>query len=152
MAFRETITPEMQCRWFASVQNDRNLYWIIQSAGHRVGVANLKDIDRTAATAEAGIYIAEPFAEQAIVGFGVGMTLLDIAFDRLGLSRVVAHVLRSNERAIRYNLALGYQRCAAQAGQENQRYEITPERFRESISSIRKLFVARCSIDIEFDS
>ena len=45
MEYREHITPEMQEEWFESVNNNNNLYFIIEYKGKKIGPTNGKDID-----------------------------------------------------------------------------------------------------------
>src|SRR4051812_30685 len=59
MEFREHITAEMQRQWFGRINNDRNYYFVIEANGERLGVINLKDIDRDRRTGEAGVFLIE---------------------------------------------------------------------------------------------
>ena len=45
MEYRETITPEMQKKWFDKLNNGKdNFYFIIQYKGEDIGLINVKDI------------------------------------------------------------------------------------------------------------
>lgn len=46
MEYRETITPEMQKKWFDKLNNGKdNFYFILQYKGEDIGLINVKDID-----------------------------------------------------------------------------------------------------------
>ena len=57
MNYREYITSEMQERWFQTINNDNNLYFIIEYEGKEVGIINIKDIDYENKRGERGIFI-----------------------------------------------------------------------------------------------
>ena len=42
MEFHEEITPHMQENWFNRINNDNNLYYIIQYEGNDIGLINIK--------------------------------------------------------------------------------------------------------------
>jgi hypothetical protein len=54
--------------------------------------------------------------------------------------RIYAHILRTNDRAIRYNLQLGFELCPGQEDVENQEYLLTPEKYLEKSAKLRKAF------------
>ncbi|MBN9165050.1 MAG: hypothetical protein BGO98_36710 [Myxococcales bacterium 68-20] len=127
MVFRDLITPEMQRAWFAALDKAKNLYWIIEAAGARVGVIHLKDIDLELKSAEWGIYIVDE-ERGAMAVLKSAIALFDVAFDELGLERIRATVLPTNDRAIRMNVALGM--SAVESTTTALQYEVTPERYR----------------------
>lgn len=45
MVYRERITAEMQKEWFKTIDNNLNLYFIIEYKGKKIGLINGKDID-----------------------------------------------------------------------------------------------------------
>ena len=59
MNFRETITPEMQMKWFKSIDNFNNLYFIIHYKNEKVGLGNIKNIDWEKREGEVGIFISK---------------------------------------------------------------------------------------------
>ncbi len=128
MAYRETITPEMQLSWFHSINNSQNLYFVFEYKGEKIGVFNAKDIDWEKGTMETGIFIAvEKYINTetpllAVLSFG------DIGV-RIFKMDIYAHILRSNARAIRYNKLLGFELCENQNDVENQLYKLNKEKF-----------------------
>ncbi|MFA5416815.1 MAG: GNAT family N-acetyltransferase [Bacteroidales bacterium] len=136
MEYREYITPEMQERWFNSINNQNNLYFIVEFNDEKIGVFNGKDIDWDNGTMETGIFIAdEKYLNTEIPLMAV------LTFGELGL-RVFnmnsnAHILKSNHRAIRFNKLLGFELCEGQDSLENQLYKLNKERFFKSVKLLR---------------
>lgn len=108
MAYREEITPVMQERWFAKVEEQGDLYFIINSNSIDVGVINLRDIDNDSREAEMGIFIAAHSHQNGFTSFKAALCLYDFAFGVMRLKRLKTQVLDDNKRAIRFNRGFGY--------------------------------------------
>lgn len=80
--------------------------WVIEADGQLVGQLNLTEIDLRRGSAEAGIWVESGVARQGVAGLAMSM-LLDEAFTRLGLTRVVAPVAATNVGTQRGALAVG---------------------------------------------
>jgi RimJ/RimL family protein N-acetyltransferase len=124
MSFRDTITPAMQESWFARLDPVRDHYFIIEARGQDVGLANLKDLDPVARTAEGGIFLARASERDGTVGLAAILTLYDHGFGALALATITAHILSDNARAIRFNTALGFRCDGAQEGAANPRWSL----------------------------
>lgn len=57
--YQEYITPEMQEKWFQSIQNMHNLYFIVVYQGKKIGVVNAKNIDWDKGECESGIFFPD---------------------------------------------------------------------------------------------
>ncbi|MDP2722968.1 MAG: GNAT family N-acetyltransferase [Bacteroidales bacterium] len=136
MEYRDYITPEMQERWFNSINNQNNLYFIFEFNDEKIGVFNGKDIDWEKGIMETGIFIAE---EKYL---NTELPLMAVfTFGELGL-RVFnmtsyAHMLKSNKRAIRFNKLLGFELCEGQDTLDNQLYKLNKESFFKSVKLLR---------------
>lgn len=108
MVWRGHITPAMQQRWFASVDNDRNYYFVLNKDGQDIGLMNIKDIDREAGTGEKGSLIWDTASRGQHIGTKASLMLLDFAFDTLCLECVRIHVLRSNPRSLAMYAKFGF--------------------------------------------
>ena len=151
MEFQEHITPAMQQEWFGRVNNGRNYYFVVEVDQRGIGVVNLKDVDTAAGTAEAGIFLIEDPA-RSLVAYPCALAILRFAFDVLGLSRVRAHILRDNTRAIRFNLALGYVLCDAQDQVANQKYYLDRHAFEKvSMPLAKRIQAAGLPVDLPID-
>jgi len=107
MVYREYISPEMQEAWFRSVNNNDNLYFIIEYKGKKIGLINGKDINWEEKSMETGIFIWDRYYRKTHIP-----TLCTIIFAELGVAiwglKPRATILRSNERALKYNKMLGF--------------------------------------------
>jgi RimJ/RimL family protein N-acetyltransferase len=107
MIFRETITPEMQEKWFERVNNDSNLYFIIVHKGQEIGLINIKDIDYNAGIGEGGIFIYDEQKLGSDISYRAHLVLFDYVFFTLHLNAIRSKILISNQRASRFASFLG---------------------------------------------
>lgn len=107
MIYKENITPEMQKKWYQSVNNEFNYYFIILSQDTPVGLANLKDIDNKLNTAEWGVFLNSSKYLNGIIGIQSTISLLEFAFNELGLKLVRSRILLTNQSAVKFNKQLG---------------------------------------------
>ena len=107
MYTRHEIALEEHASWYAraSVQPGRHLL-IFEIGGSAQGFVNLHE-SAPGGIAEWGFYVA-PDASRG-TGGRLGQSLLNHAFEVLGLHKLCAEVLGFNERSIRFHLRLGFQ-------------------------------------------
>ena len=107
MVYREYITPEMQKKWFASINNNNNLYFIIEYKGKKIGLINGKDINWEDMSMETGIFIWHKYYRKSHIP-----TICSMIFADVGVTIWKLHpratILKSNEKALRYNKSLGF--------------------------------------------
>ncbi|MDR3057776.1 MAG: GNAT family N-acetyltransferase [Prevotella sp.] len=139
MEFREYITPEMQEKWFKTINNDNNFFFIIEYQDKEVGLVDLKNIDYQLKTGEAGIFIYDNDYLNGIVPFCSLLCLYDFFFETLKMEKVMAHVLRDNKRAIKFNLAFGYELQPDQEQILNQLYCLERENYFEKRGFITQI-------------
>lgn len=108
MIFQDEITPEMQKKWFATIDNDFNYYFVISYNGEDIGLSNVKDIDSTYSKGEVGIFIANLQWLCSDIPVRVALCGTDFCFEQLGLEELNIHIRKDNERAIRFNMAFGF--------------------------------------------
>lgn len=136
MEFREHITQEGQKKWFESINNNNNLYFIISYKGEKIGLINSKEIQWNPLQSEAGLFIWEQsYWHTSIPAFST-LVLLEIAFfiDQAEVS--YCSVLSDNPRAQHFNKQLGYELLPGQETVYNQRYQLTKARFFRKTSKI----------------
>ncbi len=107
MIYQEYITPEMQVKWFEKINNDNNLYFIIEDGGQDVGMINVKDIDYSKGEGEGGIFIYEDRLLNSDFAYRAHIVLFDYAFDIIGLNGIISEIQPTNVRAIRFASFLG---------------------------------------------
>jgi len=100
MHFKGRITVEMQEKWFESINNFSNYYFILQSGQSKIGLVNFHGVDSDLRNAETGIFIwNDDFLGSGIPVLSL-LILLGFGYHFLGLSSVYGYVLGNNIRAI----------------------------------------------------
>lgn len=108
MNFRDEITKEMQLKWYQSIDNINNYYFMIIKNNVKIGLTEVKKINYKTFTAEAGIFIFEDKFLNATISYESILLLMNFAFENLMIKQLNIQVLESNKRAIRFNKSLGY--------------------------------------------
>lgn len=153
MVYREHITPEMQKKWFASINNNNNLYFIIEYKGKKIGLINGKDIDWKDMSMETGIFIWHKYYRKSHVP-----TLCSMIFADIGVSvwklKPRATILKGNEKALKYNKMLGFK--VIEDDPDKEYVKLTLEK--ESLGLIAKklrvainLMIGDADVKIEFE-
>lgn len=105
MVVNEYITTPMQEKWFSSINNDLNYYFIAEFNEEKVGVINVKNINNN--SGEGGIYLASEKYENTSVVARIVLCFNDFIFDELKLDFICSHVKRNNIKAIASTIAQG---------------------------------------------
>lgn len=140
MEFRDTITPEMQERWFEKINNSKNdLFFIIVADGKDIGLINIKDIEWDKKTGETGIFIWDDECLNSDYGLRSALCIHDFAFNELGLETLHGHTLASNRRANRLNKALGYNVLPNQDDIDNKAVLLYKKDYFEKTAMMKKI-------------
>ncbi|MHB8258780.1 MAG: hypothetical protein ACYDCN_01905 [Bacteroidia bacterium] len=126
MEHQNYITSEAQKKWFTSINNKLNYYFIIEFEGKKVGLINAKNYMPKKGFGEGGIFIGDKNYELSFAAVFGTLCILNFVFFTLKLcekSRV--RILRTNERAIHYNKLIGYKLLPVQENVYNQLYELS---------------------------
>lgn len=107
MVYREHITADMQKKWFASINNNNNLYFIVEYKGKKIGLINAKDVDWENMEMESGIFIWDKYYRKTHIPTLATMLFAEVGVDLWQL-KPTATILKSNERALKYNKAIGF--------------------------------------------
>lgn len=145
MEFRKYITPEMQKKWFESIDNFNNFYYIIIYKNEKIGLINEKNINWEAKiseggdkSSEAGLFIWETKYAETFVPILTSLCLIEIGFYLLQWTKTYIRVLKGNKKAIEYNMNLGFNLCEGQEDINNQLYVLTKQSFEQKAKKIRK--------------
>lgn len=140
MEYREHITPKMQEKWFDSINNYNNFYYLIIYRDDKVGLINEKNIMRHGEeeVSEAGLFVSNEKYKKTHIPLLASLMLLEVNFYILGGKISYIRTLRDNKEAIAYNKSLGYLLCEGQEEVQNQKYYLTPESFEAKTAKIRK--------------
>jgi UDP-4-amino-4,6-dideoxy-N-acetyl-beta-L-altrosamine N-acetyltransferase len=139
MEFREEITEEMQQKWFHSIDNINNNYYIIHDGENKIGLIYGAEIDWTAGiTHNGGIFIAEDEYWNTYFPLSATLLLMEISFI-LGLKQVYVKILKDNYKAIQFNTNIGFKILPDQEKENNQKYVLTLESYEEKTLKLRQL-------------
>ena len=139
MEYREYITKEMQQKWFESIDNPDNNYYIIIYKDEKIGLINEKGYNRfSSQTSESGLFLANDKFKNSFVPVLCSLILLETNFFFLGGKESYIRILKDNAASISYNTQLGYELCPKQEEVENQQYVLTRARFIEKTLKLRK--------------
>lgn len=134
MLDQRIITPEQQERWFDSINNANNFYFVIHYQRKKIGLIHSKNIDWQAREDEGGIFIWDHTLDGTGLYTKASILLMQLCFSIAGLKRTYAQVHADNRQAYHYNLALGYRPTEA-----NDKLVLTQEIYQSRIPKLRIL-------------
>jgi UDP-4-amino-4,6-dideoxy-N-acetyl-beta-L-altrosamine N-acetyltransferase len=110
MVYQQVITMDEHLKWYKRIsESDTNYYWSILVDGESIGLVNIKDIDWKNRTGEGGLFIGDTKYQNSMISFIANILVLDFAFSNIGLKNVNCTILNSNTRAVKFNLAFGFE-------------------------------------------
>lgn len=128
MEYQHYIKATEQKKWFESINNKFNYYFIIEFENKKVGMINSKNYNPTIGFSEGGIFIWDKNYINSFVAILSTLCMLNFIFHHLKISKVsMARILSNNPRAIAYNKQIGYKLQPNQEKIENQLYQLTEE-------------------------
>jgi RimJ/RimL family protein N-acetyltransferase len=138
MHYQGIITEEMQSHWYKALDKSKNLYFIIVAHSKKVGLINLKDIHQHFKTAEAGIFIGDREYADTMIPILATITLMEFAFDSLGIKILKAKMSSTNEKVIEFNKRIGYQREEYQSDNQFHYYQTDRDAFYLATNGIKE--------------
>ncbi len=151
MEYREYITPGMQKKWFSSINNINNNYFLIITESKTIGLISGTQINwEEGITLNGGIFIWDRDYQETFYPSKASLLLTDFSF-YLGMKSTYIKVLRDNLRSIHFNKLLGYKLCDGQENIYNQQYILTAENYFNSVQPIRKVIDAQGNIKLIID-
>jgi len=125
MEYKNYIFPEAQKKWFASIDNKLNYYFIIEFENKKIGLINVKNYDRIAGFGEGGIFIWDKNYIGSFAAVFSSLCLLNFMLLKVSVSiKSRVRILSTNDSAIHYNKLLGYKLLQDQEKELNQLYEL----------------------------
>lgn len=139
MEYREEITPEMQEKWFERINNSkRDFYFVIEFDNKEIGLINIRDVNFEKGEGEPGIFIWDDDYLETDAPMRASFCMGYFIWEVLKLKRQIIHILRSNKRAIKYNLSFGFILGEGQENVENQEYSLSKDRYLEKTGRLRR--------------
>ena len=125
MEYKNYIFPDAQKKWFTSIDNKLNYYFIIEFENKKIGLINVKNYDRLAGFGEGGIFIWDKNYVGSFAAVFSSLCLLNFMLLKVNVcSKSRVRILSNNDRAIHYNKLLGYKLISGQERELNQLYEL----------------------------
>ena len=149
MVFRDEITPEMQYRWYASIDREREAYSIVVFRGRRVGLTQLRNIDSVARSAEGGLIIFRGEDQNGLLTYRAALAGMDWNFLERGLTSLWVTVLKSNSRARRLVRSLGYVLHDPDPAGDVLRGEVTAAAYFRASAPWRQVIRAETDAEVE---
>lgn len=136
MQFQEELSREDQEKWYATLDMNQNLYWIIRAHAYPIGLIQIKDVDLQNSSGEAGIFVGEPSYLEMPQPMLAILFMMELAFFALELKKLRAKIRTGNQHAISFNQKLGYKLLPDQH-EEFQYYEVSEGEFSLATARIR---------------
>jgi UDP-4-amino-4,6-dideoxy-N-acetyl-beta-L-altrosamine N-acetyltransferase len=136
---RDFISPEQQKRWFSQLDLSCHQYFVIHSNDKKVGLVYVTKIDHTKKTGTPGIFIDPDARRDPLLAFRSIFALLDYCFDNLGLEKLFAEVLKTNQKAIELNRAFGYEFVPGAGTEEYDLYVLTKATCQKKTEPFKRL-------------
>lgn len=137
MEFQEYITPQMQEEWFTAINNINNHYFLIEYQGLDIGMIHCSQINWQEKSGDSGLFIHDERFFSTPVSVFASLALLDIFFLLFDLQVIKAKVKADNERAVNYNINLGFTINEGEEGKIFQTYSLTKDRYFSEVSHLR---------------
>ena len=137
--YRKPITQEQQLRWFESIDNHQNYFYLIEYRGRKTGLISTFDINWEAMTAHGGIFMWDDTVTETPIPVYAVLAMLDFNFKVLGLQRMYIKVKSTNRKAIIYNKKLGYKLLPGQKGRQFQNYYLNKKNYTKSTNLLHKV-------------
>ena len=138
MEYREHITEKMQTKWFNSINNINNFYFIIEYNDTPIGLINSSNINRVTGVADTGLFVWDDKYINSPVPVLASLGMLDAFFKIFGLRKVTAKVKNDNTKAINYNASLGFKLVSAYKNSDFSLYELHSAHYFEHAAILRK--------------
>ncbi|MBW6484094.1 MAG: GNAT family N-acetyltransferase [Vicingaceae bacterium] len=108
MIYRDYISEEQQQKWFESIDNFNNFYYLIFYNHQPIGLINDRNLDWKNLTSEAGLFIWDEKYLKSIVPALATLTLIELGFEVLSWNKTTIKILASNTEALAYNKQIGF--------------------------------------------
>lgn len=133
MLFRETITKDMQKKWFKSVNNACNVYFLILHGKKKIGLTNSANINWKKRSAEGGIFLWDADYVGTPIPLIASLISFELFFHVFKLKYCFIKVLKNNDTAIKFNEMFGFKRISENPGKEYYDYKLFAGDYKKNI-------------------
>jgi len=136
MIYQKNISKCRQRRWFKSINNIHNYYFLIQYEGKFIGLVNGKDADYDNRTMEGGMFLWDKEYWNTHIPVIASIVMNDCSFFISNFKLITAKIVTSNNHALKFNLNIGYEVKEEKNGFVVM--HLTKENYLKKIEKIRK--------------
>jgi len=153
MFYQKIISSEEQKKWFASINNDWNYYYLIDYKGKTVGMVHGTILSYEERTARGGILIWDKLALNSHLPVIASICVNDLTFLIMEMKVTTAEMRSDNKIAIAYNLSLGYTMLEEYVDEGKIIMELTKENYIKSAKKIRDMVkkISRDPVELSWD-
>lgn len=131
---QDEISKEQQERWFASLAEKEDEYFIIEIQEEKVGLIWFNKRDERV---ETGFYIYDETKQNSLTPYKIVTLFHDYLFNQKGFEKLTCKIMHDNQRAVRFNLSLGYKE--KQSFELYKSYELSLQDYKTADAKIVKL-------------
>jgi RimJ/RimL family protein N-acetyltransferase len=143
MIYREHISPEMQKKWFAKVNTDKHIYFIIRHGRKKIGLTHAGNIDWKKGTAEGGIFLWDKDYVNTPIPVIVSLISFELFFRIFKFKKSHIRILKENKKAIVFNEMMGFKKIPGNSGKEYDEYSLTVKDYisksKDLLAYVRKM-------------
>jgi len=143
MVYNDHITSQMQEKWFKSVDNIYNFYFIIENEGKKIGLINGKNIDWSTRTMEAGVFYWDKSVLKSQIPVICSLIFADLGLLVFDLT-AIAKVRKDNKNAVRFNKLLGFERVKEDSDDSSDKlyykFKLNKDSYLKRAKIVRKAF------------
>lgn len=138
MEYQQPISEAQQLKWFKSIDNAENYYFLIYEIETPVGLIHSKNVDLKEGVGEGGIFIGSQKLKDELTPVFSSLCLLNAVFIEMDLfEKSIVKTNTNNAKVIQFNHFLGYTEIPGQTG-DFKYYELTKERYIQATGNLRK--------------
>lgn len=137
MIYKDYITEEMQKKWYDTINNNQNYYFVAEYNNDFVGVMHVKNIVNNAG--EGGIYLASDKFENTDVVARMILCFNDFIFDELNLSYIYSQVQADNTKALSSSKSQGCIVDTVKSTKEITAFVLLPENYKSRTIKIKNI-------------
>ncbi len=145
MLYRQAITSWQQALWYKSLSQEKDFYFLICTDENIHGLINVKNIDFNNGDSESGLFIWNKKALESPLPVLASWTLSHAGYGVLGGNHTIIRVLKNNETAVNFNLALGF--SIVSSADDFYVMKQTSQSFLQATAHDRKRYVEASGID-----
>lgn len=153
MFYQKIISAEEQQKWFTSINNDWNYYFLIDYKGKTVGMVHGTIESYEERTARGGIFIWDKVALNSPLPIMASICANDLTLFIIGMERITVEVRSDNKIALNHNRSLGYTVKEQIEAEGKVIMELTQDNYIQSSKKIRGMIkkISKDLVDLSWD-